>query len=247
MINEKNHRWIRKYHRSNDNAPWLLCFPHAGGNANYFFSLSKSLAPDISVFSLQYPGRQDRLAEPLINNLMDYVTEIANQLIATNGRPLSFMGHSMGAVIAYEVAHNLEQSGDYVNNLFLSSHAPFYRQKKEKLHKYSDSKLLTSLISLGGLSTELLEDDGFNKMLLPIMRSDLMAVENFLPEADTQMQYACIYALCGNQDERVSLAEMNHWKYKTAGGFSLHEFIGGHFYMENNITKLSDLIRLALI
>jgi pyochelin biosynthesis protein PchC len=55
--------WLRRYHESESGAPRLLCLPHAGGSASYFFTLSRQLSPHTETLAAQYPGRQDRRTE----------------------------------------------------------------------------------------------------------------------------------------------------------------------------------------
>ena len=89
-------RWIRRFHRASTDAPRLICFPHAGGAANYFFRLSAALQPDVQVLAVQYPGRQDRLDDPLVDDLTVLAEQIGGALPDTDG-PTAFLGHSMGA------------------------------------------------------------------------------------------------------------------------------------------------------
>src|SRR5688572_26153562 len=93
-------RWIRRFHPSPEAAARLVCFPHAGGAASFYFPMSEALSPAVEVLAVQYPGRQDRLAEaPLadINALADHITSGLSHL---DDRPLALFGHSMGSLVA---------------------------------------------------------------------------------------------------------------------------------------------------
>ena len=113
-------RWIRGYRRVPGGVP-LFCFPHAGGAASYFHPWSASLAPGIEVLAVQYPGREDRAAEPCVTN----ITDLADQIYAALGSSLpgtfAFFGHSMGAILAFEVARRIaREQGLGPAHLFVS-------------------------------------------------------------------------------------------------------------------------------
>ncbi|RCV51556.1 thioesterase II family protein, partial [Marinitenerispora sediminis] len=111
--------WIRRFHRVSDSGDTsrvhLVCFPHAGGPATYYTPMSTNLAalaPFVDVVALQYPGRQDRLAEPPVADLADLADLVTAELLplAAGPLPLALFGHSMGAELAFETARRLERA-----------------------------------------------------------------------------------------------------------------------------------------
>ena len=104
--------WIRSSsHPLNPDAVNLVCLPHAGGSASFFFPLSRALAPRVAVRAVQYPGRQERYRESNIDSVPALADEIFGALAATVTGPVALFGHSMGAVLAYEVALRMRRAG----------------------------------------------------------------------------------------------------------------------------------------
>src|SRR3569833_2425108 len=103
--------WIRRYLQAPDFAVQLVCFPHAWCSASFFFPVSSALSPAVEVSAVQYPGRQDRRAEPNIDSLPALADAILPAIRPLADRPLAFIGHSLGALLANEVAQRLQQNG----------------------------------------------------------------------------------------------------------------------------------------
>src|SRR5215471_3421821 len=135
--------WLRRYHPCDDGGPQLVCFPHAGGSASYFFPLSALLAPDVEVLAAQYPGRQDRRHEPGVESIDALAASLAPLLNRPRERPYAFFGHSMGAVVAYEVCRRMSASGVPGPDLLIASgrRAPS-RYRPSDVHRRSDEGLL---------------------------------------------------------------------------------------------------------
>lgn len=112
--------WIRRYHPAPEAAERLVCFPHAGGSASFYLPVSTALSPAVDVLGVQYPGRQDRRHEPGVTSVADLADSITRALADWGDRPLTFFGHSMGAVVAFEVARRMEGAGGGPVRLFAS-------------------------------------------------------------------------------------------------------------------------------
>lgn len=103
--------WIRRYSPVTDARARLLCLPHAGGSAPFYLPFARALAPDVDVLTVQYPGRQDRRHEPCIDSITDLADSLTGEVLPWADRPLAIFGHSMGAMIAFELALRLERQG----------------------------------------------------------------------------------------------------------------------------------------
>ena len=151
--------WIRRYQPSAVDSPRLICFPHAGGSASAFVKLAALLAPDVEVLAVQYPGRQDRRNEPCAGTVEDLAASIAATSDAWSTGTYAFFGHSMGAVLAYEVARRLsrdDRPGPV--RMFASGRRAPSRLRPETVHQRDDAGLLAEMRLLGGTDERLLAD-----------------------------------------------------------------------------------------
>ncbi|MEW1693765.1 thioesterase II family protein [Streptomyces sp. NPDC091265] len=225
--------WIRGYRPRPDAALRLVCFPHAGGSATAYHPWASAFGPDIDVLAVQYPGRQDRHAEPLVHDLQE-LADLALPAVrdAVEGRPFALFGHSMGAALAFEVTRRLEAQGDGPSLLAVSGRrAPSLPATSGgPVHHLDDDAVVAHLQDLSGTDPRLLEDPDVREMILPVVRADLRAVETHRSAPGTTVD-APVLSLTGADDPWTSVAEARGWSAHTTGDFSLRVFPGGHFYL----------------
>lgn len=233
--------WIRRYHPAPGSKVQLVCFPHAGGSASFYFPVSAALTPVIDVAAVQYPGRQDRRAEPNVCSIPDLADAIFNAVRPLAARPLAFFGHSMGAILAYEVAVRLEDAGAApLARLYVSSRRAPSCHRQESLHQQTDQALIAELKHLSGTNSDLLSDPETLAMILPAVKSDYRAIETYRP-AGTRPVQAPVTAIIGGQDSRVTIDEARAWRQHSTASFDLQVLPGGHFYLVN---RRHEVIRL---
>ncbi|WP_327682106.1 thioesterase II family protein [Kitasatospora sp. NBC_00458] len=223
--------WCRRYHPAPQAANRLICFPHAGGSASFYFPVSAQLSPGTDVVAVQYPGRQDRRSEPCIDDIRQLADELYPVLRPLADRPLTFFGHSMGAVIAFEVARRFERDGEGPVHLFASGRrAPSRYREDEDVHTRDDDGILAEIRSLNGTDAQVFADDEIMRMVLPALRSDYKAVETYRSEPGAVLRCP-ITVLTGDADPKTSMDEARDWQAHTSGAFDLKVFQGGHFYL----------------
>ncbi|MCX5398712.1 thioesterase II family protein [Streptomyces sp. NBC_00102] len=225
--------WLRRYHPADADAVTLVCFPHAGGSAGYFHPFSAALAPSVAVVAVQYPGRQDRLGEPCVEDLGELAEAVQRQLRTLCG-PLAFFGHSMGASIAFEVARRRELAGEEAPlMLFVSGRrAPDTRRAAtEPVHSLDDAGLLARIKRLGGTHTQLLDDPELVDLVLPAVRGDYRAVESYHCPPGTVLR-SPLTVLTGTEDPLTTAEEADAWRRHTSAACTVHTFPGGHFFLE---------------
>lgn len=234
--------WLRRYHRAPEPRATLFCFPHAGGSATYFHPVSAMLTPEFDVVAVQYPGRQDRHAEPPIQSIEELADAVSAVIGPELTRPAAFFGHSMGAIVAFEVALRLEERGEPGPvMLFASGSRAPSRVRDDGVHRRGDDGVIAELGTLGGTDARVLSDPELLEMVLPALRNDYRAIETYRQSADAVIS-APIIVLAAQDDTRVSVPEATAWHEHSRVGGAQHLFSGGHFYLESHAQTVVGII-----
>lgn len=202
--------WIRRYHPAPDARTRLICFPHAGGSATFFLPVSRAMSTGVDVLAVQYPGRQDRYAEPCVDDLRELADLVVEELHAWLDRPVTLFGHSLGATLAFEVALRLRERGVTPLGLFASGRRAPSRHRDERTHLADDDGLVADLKQLSGTDPQILDDDEVLQMILPAIRSDYRAAETYRYVPGPKLDCPVV-ALVGDGDPRVSIDEARAW------------------------------------
>lgn len=241
--------WLRQFTPTPDpHAPLLLLCPHAGAGAAAYRPLAAALdaelkatdplnrgATDVNV--AQYPGRQDRAAEAAPEAVSGYARGLLPEVEAlivgdrsADPRPITLMGHSMGGLIAYELARLLEAEEHPVQLLVVSgTNSPQFTEGVPD-HPTDDDALLTHMALLNGTDPALMAHQSIMRLALPAMKADYAAFDRYI-DSDTTVLTAPILALGGSSDEGVSPVSLRGWGERTSGGSRVAMFPGGHFYI----------------
>ncbi|WP_035792211.1 thioesterase II family protein [Kitasatospora mediocidica] len=239
--------WVSVFHPVPDSAVRLVCLPYAGGSASFFFPVSRALAPKgIEVLAVQYPGRQTRRQEPGIDNIPDFADQIFAALRDQHDKPLALFGHSMGAVLAYEVALRMRQAGlPAPVRLFASGRRAPSRYRDERIHLGTDQDVVAELKELSGTSQVMLADPEVLAMILPAIRSDYTAVERYRHDPDQRLDCP-VTVLTGDSDPRVSIDEARAWEGHTTGATELEVLPGGHFFLADRAAEVIGIVARGL-
>jgi surfactin synthase thioesterase subunit len=238
--------WIRRFRPAGADSAPLVCLPHAGGSASFFFPVSRALAPAIDVLAVQYPGRQDRRGEPNIDSVPELADRILAALRHLGDRPLALFGHSMGALLAYEIALRLPATGlPAPSHLFVSGWRAPSRHRGSHVHLMSDQGILAELQALNGTEAAVMATPEIMEMILPAVRSDYRAVETYRWEPGRMLDCP-VTALTGDRDPLVTVDEARAWEEHTTGPTDLQVLRGGHFYLVEQGPQVLDHIRRRL-
>lgn len=204
--------------------------------------LAAELAPRADVLAVQYPGRQDRSDEPMtdLHTLADLVAE---ELTVHEVAEPVFFGHSMGALVAYEVALRLGQRGPSV--LIVSGCRAPARYRPGTAHLRDDDELVQHLRALGGTSAELLDDPEMRALVLSTVRADYTACADYRSRSGPPLKCP-VLALAGDRDPLATVTDVRAWKSHTTGDFRMESFSGGHFFPHTCLAETADAIRSAL-
>ena len=224
--------WLRRYQPTTNAVARLVCFPHAGGAASFFRPMAVRFAPSVDVLSIQYPGRQDRLRESCIADIAALSDLITDELVAMDDDlPTVFFGHSMGAVLGFEVAWRLEQKdANPPRTLVASGRRAPSRHRDEKVHLRDDDGIVAELKLLNGTDSARLADEEILRMSLPAIRGDYKAIETYVG-APGRRVLGNITVLTGDADPKTTLDEARAWQDHTTGAFRMSILPGGHFFL----------------
>ena len=237
--------WIRCLRSDGAHRVRLICFPHAGGSASYFFPWSRSPELTAEVWAIQYPGRQERRREPCITDASELTERIHSALKPWTDAPFAFFGHSMGAVLAYEVARLMEADGHGPARLFVSGRRAPSRPREEHVHQGADAALVDEIRRIGGTDEAFLQDPELLQLILPVVRADYSAIENYTYTPGPPLSCG-ITALVGAADPKATVEEAAAWAEHTAGPFDQRVFPGDHFYLDQCRPEVLATISSAL-
>jgi surfactin synthase thioesterase subunit len=216
----------------------LYIFPHAGGSADFYVPFASAFPKDIRRIAVQYPGRRgthDLASFASIHDLAESAQRMVSPSISAGGH-VALFGHSMGALVAFEVARRLESDGISVRALFVSACAAPGRIGYEYIPE-SDRGLLDAVAEMTGASSELLEDEEFAAKILPTLRG-LKAISAY--ECSPDATVSCpIYAYFGDDDEVATYDKVRAWSDRTMSEFAAREFSGHHFYLNDHLAEVA--------
>ena len=219
-----------------DEKPTLFIFPHAGGSATFYVPFAKALSPDMKRIAVQYPGKSDRGLTQL-SSIPDLAEEIFTMMAPaakTAGR-VAFFGHSMGGLVAFEVALRFQSAGIPIETLFISScAAPGHIRYKEL--QGSDHEILNLVAQVTETNPDNLANDEFASSINPTLES-VRAIANYT--RPPEITVSCpIHAFVGDDDIIVAADNMAAWAERTTREFSIRVFPGDHFYLNSNLPEL---------
>jgi surfactin synthase thioesterase subunit len=210
----------------------LFCFPYAGGNAFAFARWQDVLDPAIEVCAIQSPGRGGRVAEPPIDSLPALLRALAPEVARFDDLPFTFFGHSLGALVAFELTRYLQLHGMRLPERLIVSgcQAPQYRSTSRDLHLLSDTALLETLRQYAGTPPEVLENRELMGLLLPTVRADFSLAENYRYRYYPSLPVP-ISVFAGTTDENKEPGQVDGWQKETSRACEVSWFEGGHFFL----------------
>jgi medium-chain acyl-[acyl-carrier-protein] hydrolase len=210
----------------------LFCFPYAGAGALIFRNWSDGLPADVEVCPVQLPGRGTRLMEHPFTQLSPLVETLAQALVPLLDRPFAFFGHSLGALVSFELARRVRRRyGVHPVRLFVSAgRAPQIPHRAPPIHTLPEKEFLAELRRLNGTPSEILNHEELMEIMLPLLRADFALYETYVYSTEPPLNCP-ISAFGGLQDRRVNDTDLEAWRAQTSVSFSLRMFPGDHFFL----------------
>jgi medium-chain acyl-[acyl-carrier-protein] hydrolase len=213
----------------------LFCFPYAGGGASIFRSWPEGLPDEIEVCAVQLPGRERRLREPPETRLAPLVDALAHALRPTMHLPFALFGHSMGALIAFDLARRLrQQGGPRPLQVFISARRAAHLPSTDPpIHQLPTAAFLEQLQQrYNAIPPAVLAEKELMDLFLPTLRADFAIHETYVYQADAPLSCP-LAAFGGLQDRRVDRDSLEAWGEQTRNRFSLRMFPGDHFFLQS--------------
>ena len=212
----------------------LFCFPYAGAAASAYHGWSAEFPSEIEVCPVQLPGRGGRFREPPIRQAQELLSAAADGLRPLLDRPFAFFGHSMGALLAFELAREFRRRG-WPGPMLLapSGHqAPPRPDPEPPCAHLPDAEFLEEVQRrYDGIPAEVLADEELLNLILPSLRADMLLIETYRYTAEPPLDCA-LSCFGGEHDRHVSGEDLEAWREQTTGSFKLRTLPGGHFFID---------------
>lgn len=246
LVTQEANPWITPLRRNPQARFRLFCFPYAGAGASIFRTWLEDVPAEIEICPIQLPGRENRIKETPFTRLSPLIQTLAPLLRPYLDIPFAFFGHSLGALLCFELAREFrKQNFPSPAHLFVSgSRAPQIPDLDAPIHRLPEPKFLESLRRLNGTREEVLQNPELLQVFLPALRSDFAILETYFYA--TQERLDCpITAFGGMEDSKVSHEQLDAWRNQTSGEFKLQLFPGDHFFLHHHRKALLDAINNA--
>lgn len=217
----------------------LICFPYAGGGASVYSSWHRNLPSEVEVCAVQMPGREDRIGESPLTSYDVAVDWLVTELGPWMDKPFALFGHSLGAMLSFEVARRISRDRPRrFTHLFVSGkrapHLPVYEPPTYSL---PDEEFGNELRRLSGTPEEVLQEPELMSVLMPLLRADFRLSQTYTYRYSSPLGVP-ITAYGGIEDADVSPEQVEAWRELTTAAFRHKIFPGGHFFVVENSAAL---------
>jgi surfactin synthase thioesterase subunit/acyl carrier protein len=221
----------------------LLCVPFAGAGPSFFHPWRELAGDRWRVVTVELPGRERRIMETPYRNVVEAAKNSIDAVAADLGpgaRTVLF-GHSLGAVLAYELAHLLSTRDIHVQRLVVSGSPGPWTQRERRATGLADAEFLARVEEFAGFRHEALDHPELRELILPMLRADCEMHESYVPSTDEPLS-APITSIRGSADSLVTADDAQKWRDATTDEFHYVELDGGHMYLVDLGRQVLDVI-----
>ncbi|PES85690.1 thioesterase [Bacillus cereus] len=222
----------------------LFCFPHAGGSAFSYAKWKNYFNPYIEVVPVELAGRGFRIEESLYQSMEEAVNDVYTSIVKQiEHSPYILYGHSMGSLIAYEVARKIQDSKNVLPEFLVLSGRNHPNSKIKNIrHNLSNEQLKREVIAMRGTPSGVLQSEELMEIFLPILRADFKIVETYIHDNNIQPCDIDFLIFNGENDEFTTYDQVIKWERYTSKMCTFHSFEGNHFFLNENIGKMANSI-----
>jgi medium-chain acyl-[acyl-carrier-protein] hydrolase len=219
----------------------LFCLPYAGGGASVFKDW-RLHGPDVELLAVQLPGREGRYTERPIDDMAELIECLADGIGEALDRPFALFGHSLGALVAFELARHLRRTGGALpERLFVAASPPPQDPQGDRTYDLPDDEFVQFLRELAGTPQEVFELPGLLELALPVLRADFRIVDEYRYQPEPPLPCP-IRAFAGIADAAAGPQVMEGWAAQTSSSFSLLTLPGGHFFLDDYCEAVLDRV-----
>lgn len=234
----ENTSWLSCYKPNPKAKLRLFCFPFAGGGSSIFRTWSMDLPDWIEVCPVQFPGRENRISEKPFEKIEQLIAPTAMALMPYFNLPFVFFGHSMGALIVYELACYLRKNKILMpKHLFVSGRFAPDIPDDDKFHLLPEKEFKEELRKYNGTPRAVLENQEIMQLIIPLLRADFSICETYT-YTPTEPLECPISVFSGNNDHLVEVNDLPAWQKYTNNKFRIEIFEGDHFFLRNTQKQL---------
>ncbi|MCX8957632.1 thioesterase II family protein [Erwinia psidii] len=241
----KGNVWFKKSPKGNPSYPHVFCFSHAGGNAEAYLQWQESLLSEVCLIAICLPGTGHRFAEPYPASVEALSADIAQQIDAVYHGDFYLFGHSMGAVLAYEVARKVKKSARGLIVSGSAAPASIPSARVVKMNGMTDEAFAKEMVFFNGLDPQLAASNEFISLFLARLRKDFELIGRYKHHAGNMLSIP-VFSILGDQDPHVSSEATGQWRSVTSEAYSCFTVPGDHFYFNQYPQSVVDIIKHVL-
>lgn len=230
----KANKWISFEQGNNAAKLHIIAFPFAGGTANIYKDLfNNNLYSNIKITGIDIPGHGKRIRENRYTKIDLLIKKMITDLDCLYEENIVLMGYSLGGILAYELANYWQNNNKFIKAMIIIARVPPHlNANEEKRGSYDRLKMKNSVIQLGGVPSEVIEENELFDFYLDILEDDFKLVDSYKNNSTLYSKYPII-AYGGLEDKEAKFIDLCEWDMYTSN-FKIRIFEGDHFFLEKN-------------
>lgn len=215
----------------------LFCLPYAGGSARIFGEWNRLLPDWIDVVPVELPGRGFRFDEPVRDELDELVDDVRRAVAPKLDRPFAVFGHSLGAMLGFELVRELAREGERPVHFYPSGAGAPHLPTRNPAPQFSPEAMRAHLAGLGGTPRELTDNDELMDLMMPVLRADFAIADTYRCAAEVTLDCPTT-AFCGVDDGEAPPTDVVAWRRHVRAAFAVRFLPGDHFFVNTARAEL---------